>query len=71
MSINTVYTTVWNLSSLLEVVINYNVRDSLGIPDTSMMVEGNKTYVYKVSKDNIANKTEIKPSRPSKAGNIK
>jgi len=46
--------------SLLEVVINYNVRNSLGIPDTSMMVEGNKTYVYKVSKDNIANKTEIK-----------
>ena len=25
-----------------------------------MMIEGNKTYVYKVSKDNIANKTEIK-----------
>ena len=46
--------------SLLEVVINYNVRDSLGIPDTSMMVEGDKTYVYKVSKKNIANKTEIK-----------
>ena len=46
--------------SLLEVVINYNLRNSLGIPDTSMMIEGNKTYVYKVSKDNIANKTEIK-----------
>jgi membrane fusion protein, multidrug efflux system len=46
--------------SLLEVVINYNVRDSLGIPDTSMMVEGDKTFVYKVSKENIANKTEIK-----------
>ena len=46
--------------SLLEVVINYNVRDSLGIPDTSMMVEGDKTYVYKVSKENITNKTEIK-----------
>ena len=46
--------------SLLEVVINYNVRDSLGIPDTSMMVEGDKTYVYKVSKKNITNKTEIK-----------
>ena len=45
--------------SLLEVVINYNERNSLGIPDTSMMVEGNKTYVYKVSKDNIVNKTEI------------
>ncbi|MDB9718770.1 efflux RND transporter periplasmic adaptor subunit [Candidatus Pelagibacter sp.] len=46
--------------SLLEVVINYNVRDSLGIPDTSVMVEGDKIYVYKVSKENIANKTEIK-----------
>jgi len=46
--------------SLLEVVINYNERDSLGIPDTSMMILGNKTYVYKVSEDNITNKTEIK-----------
>jgi len=46
--------------SLLEVVINYNLRNSLGIPDTSMMIEGNKIYVYKISKDNIANKTEIK-----------
>jgi membrane fusion protein (multidrug efflux system) len=45
--------------SLLEVVINYNERNSLGIPDTSMTIEGSKTYVYKVSKDNIANKTEI------------
>ncbi len=45
--------------SLLEVVINYNERNSLAIPDTSMMVEGSKTYVYKVSEDNIANKTEI------------
>ena len=46
--------------SLLEVVINYNERNSLAIPDTSMMVEGGKTYVYKVSKNNIVNKTEIK-----------
>jgi membrane fusion protein (multidrug efflux system) len=46
--------------SLLEVVINYNERSSLGIPDTSMMIEGNKIYVYKISEDNIANKTEIK-----------
>ena len=46
--------------SLLEVIINYNERNSLGIPDTSMMIEGNKIYVYKISKDNIANKTEIK-----------
>jgi len=45
--------------SLLEVIINYNERNSLGIPDTSLMIVGNKTYVYKVSEDNIANKTEI------------
>jgi len=45
--------------SLLEVVINYNERNSLGIPDTSMMIVGNKTYVYKVSEDNITNKAEI------------
>jgi membrane fusion protein (multidrug efflux system) len=45
--------------SLLEVVINFNERNSLAIPDTSMMVEGSKTYVYKVSKDNIASKIEI------------
>ena len=45
--------------SLLEFVINYNERNSLGIPDTSMTIEGSKTYVYKVSKDNITNKTEI------------
>ena len=46
--------------SLLEVIINYNERNALGIPDTSMMVVGNKTFVYKVSEDNIVNKTEIK-----------
>jgi len=46
--------------SLLEVIINYNERNSLAIPDTSMMVEGSKTYVYEVSKDNITNKIEIK-----------
>jgi membrane fusion protein (multidrug efflux system) len=45
--------------SLLEVIINYNERNSLAIPDTSVMIEGSKTYVYKVSKDNITNKTEI------------
>ena len=45
--------------SLLEIDVNYNERSSLGIPDTSMMVEGSKYFVYKVSEDNIANKTEI------------
>ena len=45
--------------SLLEVTVNYNQRNSLSIPDTSIMLEGNKAYVYKISKDNVANKTEI------------
>ena len=45
--------------SLLEVTINYNQRNSLSIPDTSIMLEGSKSYVYKVSKDNIANRAEV------------
>ena len=55
--------------SLLEVNVNYNERISLSIPDTSMMLEGNKAYVYKVSKDNTANKTEVIFGARSK-GNI-
>ena len=46
--------------SLLEVTVNYNERNSLGIPDTSIMLEGDKIYVYKVSEKNITDKTEIK-----------
>ncbi len=46
--------------SLLEVTVNYNKRNSIGIPDTSIMLEGDKIYVYKVSEKNITNKTEIK-----------
>ena len=46
--------------SLLEVTVNYNKRNSLGIPDTSLMLEGDKIYVYKVSEKNVTNKTEIK-----------
>ena len=45
--------------SLLEVLVKYNERNSLSVPDTSIMFEGKKTYLYKVSNDNITNKTEI------------
>ena len=45
--------------SLLEVTVNYNERNSFGIPDTSIMLEGDKTFVYKVSEKNITKKTEI------------
>ena len=55
--------------SLLEVTVKYNQRNSLSIPDTSILLEGNKAYVYKVSKDNIANRTEIK-FRSRNNGNV-
>ena len=45
--------------SLLEVTIKFNERDSLGIPDTSIMLEGNKVYVYKVVENNNIEKKEI------------
>ncbi len=45
--------------SLLEVSINYNERNSLSILDTSLLMEGNNVYVYKVNKENIVKKTEI------------
>ena len=45
--------------ALLEVTINYDERNSLGIPDTSVILEGNKVYIYRVDEKNIANKIEI------------
>ena len=46
--------------SLLEFSIKYNERKSLGIPDTSILVEGEKSYIFKVSDDNKTQKIEIK-----------
>ena len=46
--------------ALLEVTIKYNERNSLGIPDTSVILEGNKVYIYKVDEKNITKRTEIK-----------
>ena len=46
--------------SLLEVGVKFNFRNSLSVPDTSVMVEGDKSYVYKINNENIANKTEVK-----------
>ncbi len=45
--------------SLLEVTIKFNERNSLGIPDTSVILEGNKAYVYKVIEDNNIEKKEV------------
>ena len=45
--------------SLLEVSIKFNLRTSVGVPDTSIMVEGDKSFVYKISDKNIANKINV------------
>ena len=55
--------------ALLEVSIKYNERNSLGVPDTSVIFEGNKIYVYKVIENDIVKKTEIETGIRSK-GNL-
>ena len=45
--------------SLLEITVQFNLRDALSVPDTSIMMEGEKSYVYIVSDKNITNKTEV------------
>ena len=45
--------------SLLEITVKFNLRNSLSVPDTSIMMEGEKSYIYTVSDENIANKTEV------------
>ena len=44
----------------MEVSVKFNLRNSLSVPDTSVMIEGDKSYVYKINEENIANKTEVK-----------
>ena len=44
---------------MLEVSIKFNLRNSLGIPDTSVMVEGDKSFVYKINDKNIVDKVEV------------
>jgi len=46
--------------SLLEVRVKFDLRNSLSVPDTSVMIEGDKSYVYKINAENIANKTQVK-----------
>ena len=52
--------------SLLEVSVKFNSRNSLSVPDTSVMVEGDKSYVYKINEENIAYKIEVKTGLRSK-----
>tara|TARA_Y100000590_G_scaffold376147_1_gene441534 strand:- start:439 stop:1314 length:876 start_codon:yes stop_codon:yes gene_type:complete len=45
--------------SLLEIEIFYNEKNALSIPDTSVMYEGSKKFIYKIVKENMIKKTEI------------
>ena len=46
--------------SLLEVGVKFDLRNSLSVPDTSVMIEGDKSYVYRINNENVAIKTEVK-----------
>ena len=45
--------------SLLEITVKFNLRDALSVPDTSIMMEGEKSYIYKVSEENITNRIQV------------
>ena len=45
--------------SLLEISIKYNVRESLSIPDTSTIIEGENVFIYRIGEKNRALKTKI------------
>jgi len=45
--------------SLLEIEILYNEKSSLSVPDTSIMYEGSKKFIYKIIEDSKIKKTEV------------
>jgi membrane fusion protein (multidrug efflux system) len=46
--------------SLLEIEILYNEKNALSVPDTSVMYEGNKKFIYKIVENNMLRKSEIR-----------
>ena len=46
--------------SLLEIEILYNEKSALSIPETALIMEGNKKFIYKIIENNTIKKTEIK-----------
>ena len=46
--------------SLLEIDVVYEEKNALRIPDTALLMEGNKTFVYKVIENNMIKKIEVK-----------
>jgi membrane fusion protein (multidrug efflux system) len=55
--------------SLLEIEILYNEKNNLSVPDTSIMYEGSKKFIYKIIENNVLKKIEIKTGVRSK-GNL-
>ena len=55
------------LPHLLELEIVYLEKNSLGIPDTALLMEGDKTFVYKVIENNMIKKIEIKTDARDKS----
>ena len=45
--------------SLLEIEIFYNEKNAISVPDTSIMYEGSKNFVYKIIENNMIKKTEV------------
>jgi len=55
--------------SLLEIEILYNEKDALSVPDTSIMYEGSKKFIYKIIENNIIKKTVVETGIRNK-GNL-
>ena len=55
--------------SLLEIEIFYNEKYSLSVPDTSIMYEGSKKFIYKIIENNMIKKVEIETGIRNK-GNL-
>ena len=49
--------------ALLEITIKYNERNALSVPDTSIVTEGSRSYVFIVDENNKAIKTEVKTGK--------
>ena len=45
---------------LLDIKIIYDIKEQLGIPENSILIQGDTAFVYKVLEDNTVNKVEIK-----------
>ena len=49
--------------ALLEITIKYNERNTLSVPDTSIVTEGSRSYVFIADENNKAIKTEVKTGK--------